>query len=173
MSYFDSTHAWETYYPSVYGYFFRRVEQRQDVEDLTCLVLEDFLQVLSSPEKMQRIQNIHAYLWRIAHNYLADFIDHKTKRQLPISLDENLERIDQMVDEKRSDQYQHRVTHLLECMKKELRGEDYTIVQLSVIEDLKSSKIGEQLSLKAENVRKKLSRALQKLRERCRAVWES
>jgi RNA polymerase sigma factor (sigma-70 family) len=172
MSYFDFNRTWEQYYPLVYGYFFRRVNQRQDVEDLTSMVLEDFLQVLSNPDKVKRVQNIHGYLWKIAHNYLYHFIDRKTKRPLPISLDDNLEACDQMVEDQRSDYYEQRLEHVLNCVKKELSGQEYDIVELAIIKEVKSPEIGARLQLKADNVRKKLSRALDKLREKCRAVWE-
>jgi DNA-directed RNA polymerase specialized sigma24 family protein len=34
----DVEKQWSEYYPKVYGYFFRRLNSREDVEDLTCKI---------------------------------------------------------------------------------------------------------------------------------------
>jgi DNA-directed RNA polymerase specialized sigma24 family protein len=77
MSNFNINAEWEIYYPKVYGYFFRRLNNRLDVEDLTSLVLSQFFQTLLDQEKASRILNQNAYLWKIARNQLATFIDTK------------------------------------------------------------------------------------------------
>jgi RNA polymerase sigma factor (sigma-70 family) len=162
---------WDTYYPKVYGYFFRRVDNKTDVEDLASLVMTDFLQLLSDSEKLARVRSPHAYLWKIAHNYLVEFIARRTKHRLPVSLDDNLERVDREVDSHRSPRYQERIQGLLHCMQKELQDQDYQIVTLSLIDEVPSKEVAVTLKLTAVNVRKRLSRALDKLREQCRKAW--
>ena len=78
---------WDVYYPKVYGYFFRRVNNKTDVEDLTSMVLHKFFEVLINPEKSATLNNKNGYLWKIAHNHLVDFIKNKQKRPIVISIE--------------------------------------------------------------------------------------
>lgn len=172
MSNFNINKEWEIYYPKVYGYFFRRLSNRQDVEDLTSLVLFQFFQTQSNPEKSTQIINKHGYLWKIAHNQLATFINTKTKQVVQVSLDDNLDSIQSDLENQTSSEYKLRIEKLLECIKKSLTGLDFSIVNMSLIKDRKSPDIANILNLTAQNVRKRLSRSVTKLKAQCRAVWK-
>ena len=108
---------WENYYPKVYGYFFRRLNNRLDVEDLTSLVLKDFFEVLINPQKSQKVTNKNCYLWKIAYNYLADFIKVKQKKLLTISYDENFEAADQSLENFESQNFKEKIANLMVCVK--------------------------------------------------------
>ena len=164
---------WQIYYPKVYGYFFRRVNNRLDVEDLTSLVLTYFFEALSNPEKASKIKSPNAYLWKIAYNQLMVFITNKSKEPVPVGLDDNLEVIDDSQDNTRSTNYTERSKKLLDCINISLSGLDLIIVTKSLIEDWTSPKVATELNLTAVNVRKRLSRAVTKLRQKCRVVWEN
>jgi len=164
---------WQIYYPKVYGYFFRRVNNRLDVEDLTSLVLTYFFEAITNPEKAAKIKSPNAYLWKIAYNQLVVFIKQKSKNPIPIGLDDNFEIADESMDNTRSTNYIERSKKLLECINSTLSGLDLIIVTKSLIEDWTSPKVAEELNLTAVNVRKRLSRAVSKLRAKCKMVWQN
>lgn len=172
MSNFNINAEWEIYYPKVYGYFFRRLNNRLDVEDLTSLVLFQFFQTLADPQKSSRILNQNAYLWKIARNQLATFINNKSKQMIVVGFDDNIDAIDSDLENSTSNEYKLRIEKLLECVKKALSGIDFSIVNYSLIEDRKSPEVASLLNITAENVRKRLSRSVTKLKAQCRAVWK-
>jgi RNA polymerase sigma factor (sigma-70 family) len=162
---------WNEYYPKVYGYYYRRVNQRFDVEDLTMITMEIFIKSITEKE----ITNQNAYLWKIAHNQLLIFIANKNKTFISISSIESIEEIEinRSIEVLLSDNYLNKIEALKECIKNQLIGQQFEIVNLSIIDDLKSSQVSKQLSITPENVRQILSRALKKLRLQCRQVWQS
>jgi len=172
MSNLNINAEWEIYYPKVYGYFFRRLNNRLDVEDLTSLVLFQFFQTLADPQKSSRILNQNAYLWKIARNQLATFINNKSKQMIIVGLDESVDSLDSNLETQTSSEYKIRIEKLLECVKKTLKGLDFSIVNYSLIEDRKSPEVANLLNITAENVRKRLSRSVSKLKAQCRAVWK-
>jgi RNA polymerase sigma factor (sigma-70 family) len=158
---------WDEYYPKVYGYFFRRVTSKSDVEDLTSLTMEGFLKVSQKP-----LENPHAYLWKIAHNQLARYINHKSKQPVIITLDENLNTgIDLSLENFRTEHFQTKIQNLMRCVEKNLNGIDLKIVQSVVMFDKKCPEVAQELNLNHDNVRQKLSRGLKKLKAKCIDIW--
>jgi RNA polymerase sigma-70 factor (ECF subfamily) len=172
MNQAEITHYWDEYYPKVYGYFFRRVNNQADVEELTSLTMHGFLDGIINPEK--NISNPQAFLWKIAHNQLVTFIRFKAKHQIPISIENEEEfAVDNQIESSRSDHYQSKVNDLMKCLKNQLDGQDQEIVELSIFDDRKSAEVGQMINLSPANVRKRLSRALQKVRTKCLELWQS
>lgn len=168
----DFDQLFEEYYPKVYGYFFRRVENKTDVEDLTSVTLTSFLQALEKRE----MESPQAYLWRIAHNQLVNFINFKTKNPIPVSFEEAFtpDRDENVAIEKlRSNHYQNKINSLMDCVRVQVFGEDFVIIQKTIWEDKTSVQIATEMNLKSDTVRQKLSRALKKVREHCRQVWQT
>ena len=158
---------WNYWYPRVYGYFYKRVDDKIEVEDLTA-------NTMNTVFIAKNIQNIPAYMWRVAHNYLVKYIDTKTTTPTPISFDENWaiaeyrENVEIIVSEK----YTTKLTQLMECVKNNINNElDQKLIQLSIIEEQNSTQIAQILDLKPDNVRQKLSRLLKKLRQKCIELW--
>ena len=172
MSYTNINYEWEFYYPKVYGYFFRRVDNRLDVEDLTSLVLSQFLEIILDEQKSVRILNKNAYLWKIAHNQLVTFINTKSKQIVSVGLNDSFEIIDERAELEKSSYYRNRIENLLHCIKQNLNGTDFNIVNLSLVEDRKSPEVAVILNLTALNVRKRLSRSVSKLKDKCKNVWQ-
>jgi RNA polymerase sigma factor (sigma-70 family) len=163
---------WNEYYPKVYGYFFKRVDNKTDVEDLTSIVMEKYLNLFKDSDKMDRISNKHAYLWKIANNQLADFINTKQKRVLEIGLNDDISEIDLKIEESYTSRYSNKLQCLIECINESLKDQEAEIVKLSFIEEMNSKEIGSLLNLTPENIRKKLSRSISKLKTSCRSIWE-
>ena len=151
----DNYNYW---YNLVYAYFYRRVNTKEDADDLTSVVLSDFFMYKKEIEKPIGL------IWAIAKNKLKIFIYQKTKT--PVS-NENIEELEKIY----SDSYYSRAESLINCAKKQLKNLDFDIVELSVLCDFDSKTVSEQVNLRPDNVRQKLSRSLKKLREKCRQIW--
>jgi RNA polymerase sigma factor (sigma-70 family) len=167
---------WMEYYPKVYGYFFRRLNSRLDIEDLTSVTLTVFLNALTNSDK--KIQNKNAYLWKIAHNQLLVFIHAKSTKPLPISIDDDNNFVANEVfsdetEDNRSEGLKSRIAKLMQCVKNHLNQNEVFIVEQIVMEDKKATEVAISLNLNADNVRQKLSRSLKKLRRQCTQIWEN
>ena len=168
----EVTKLWEEYYPKVFGYFFRRVNSRQDTEDLTSLVLASFLEKIMDPQI--EIQNPNAYLWKIAHNSLCRFVTQKSKTPISVELDDDFQiksEEDLEIENTRSDNLKLKLEKLKDCIQQALKPKDVLIIQRIILEDKKSSQIIEEIGLTSVAIRQRLSRALKKLRQKCRQLW--
>jgi RNA polymerase sigma factor (sigma-70 family) len=156
---------WNHWYNLVYGYFFRRVNSRAEADELTSDTVTDFFL------KDQEIDNPKAFIFGIARHKLYKHIDHKSKRSVANLEDhaENLSYAD--VEEHYSDNYLAKTEDLKNCVERQLKPQDQDIVELCVVCEFSSERVADELSLNAPNVRQRLSRALKKLREKCREIW--
>ena len=170
---FDSS-EWKTRYDQVYGFFYRRVNSRFDVEDLTMETLE------RSYITEKKIDNPNGFLWGIARNKMLEYIRYKGKNQFQELADwtksENgqnntNELQDNLLQMYQSSEYQAKLERLKECARNQLSDLDLEIVELCVSQDFKSSEVAAKLNISPENVRQRLSRAIKKLRDKCREVW--
>ncbi len=161
---------WEYWYPRVYGYFYKRISSKVEVEDLTA-------NTLSTVFLAKNVVNIQGYMWKVAHNYLVRYIDLKTKSPIVVSWDENQNWIPdqdtlQVENKTVSSVYSTKMANLRLCTENQLASdEDKTLVQLSVFEEKNSTQIGNYLNLKPGTVRQKLARLLLKIKTHCTALW--
>jgi RNA polymerase sigma factor (sigma-70 family) len=162
---------WYEYYPKVYGYFFRRLESVEDVEDLTCVTLEQFLDTMSDSAKV--IRSPHAYLWKIAYYQLVDFVRQKNKTPLPLALDDQFEGTDDELEKCLSHHVHEQRQRLWECVERHMDLSERVIVEQVIMLDRKAVEVAPELGLKPENVRQKIHRALKKLRLNCKQLWHS
>lgn len=175
MSYteFELSQIWEELYPKVYGYFFRRVNNRIDVEDLAALTLTAYLQNLT--KNGDKINNKMGFLWKIAHNQLLVFIRQKTKTPVFVGINDDFDcqDVDLEIENCSCDHLKQKIAHLLECVKKNLKTSDLEIVNLIVQEDQKAVTVAAKLQVTPEVVRQRFSRSLKKLRQKCQSLWEN
>jgi RNA polymerase sigma factor (sigma-70 family) len=163
--------TWHDWHPKVFGYFFRRLNSRQDVEDLTSVVLTAFLDKLQDPEIT--LENQQGFVWRVAHNQLAKYIRDKSKVPVSVSTqDENWSFVEPSYETEYSFSFKNRLEKLLHCIKKHSKNDEYLIIEKSIIEEKKSSEVAEILNISPDNVRQKLSRSLKKIRASCKSVWQ-
>lgn len=158
---------WNYWYPRVYGYFYKRVDYRAEVEDLTA-------NTMNTAFTAKNVLNFQAYIWRVAHNYLVKYINTKNTAPTPISLNEDWVSGELHEDSEViiSDHYTQKISQLMECVKNNIKDADeQKLIQLSVIEEKNSTQIAQILDLKADNVRQKLSRLLKRLRKKCIELW--
>jgi RNA polymerase sigma-70 factor, ECF subfamily len=156
-----SKSLWDEYYAKVYGYFYRRLDDKFLVEDLTAETLNDFF--LSSKNSTQQ------YLWGIARNKLYGFLRQKYKEKLL-----NLEDGDDLLldfGKNYSSHYLEKIELLKECVNEQLNQTDQEIVNLSIQEDFNSKDIASKLGINHGNVRIRLFRAIKKLKSKCKQIW--
>ena len=165
---------WLEYHPKVYGYFFRRVNNRLDVEDLTSITLSVFVEKVLNPDIV--INSPQGFLWKIAHNQLLVFINLKTKSPLPATTLEDFENYQPeqiSIETTEAQALKFRKEKLLECVQNQLTETESFIVEKLIMEDVKAVDLAKQTKQKPENIRQKLSRSLKKLRDKCKQIWES
>ncbi len=166
----DAKQIWEEYYPSVYGYYFRRVNNRDDVEDLTSIVITIFLDNMLDDTKT--IANPHGFLWKVAYNHLALFIRQKSKNPMAIGLIDTDFEVEPEIEDNRSFHYQEKIKDLMHCVNKNLKDIELVIIEQVIMLDRKATEVCIELGLTAENTRQKLSRSLKKLRQSCLDIWK-
>jgi RNA polymerase sigma factor (sigma-70 family) len=161
---------WDYWYPRVYGYFYKRVNDKTEVEDLTA-------NTLTTVFTAKNVQNLQAYTWKVAHNYLVKFINTKSTTPMMVSFDENIDSWqpnyqEVEVEESECLHYDDKLKQLKECVNNRLTDpQDHALVQLSVYQEKNSTQIAEELGIRADAVRQKLSRLLKKLRTHCLELW--
>lgn len=175
MSYTESelSQIWEELYPKVYGYFFRRVNNRINVEDLAATTLTAYLQNLVKNGDL--ITNKMGFLWKIAHNQLLVFIRQKSKTPVFVGINDNFDSkdVDLEIENHSCEHLKQKIEHLLECVKKNLKASDLEIVNLIVGDDMKAVIVAQKLQVTPEVVRQRFSRSLKKLRQKCQNIWDS
>jgi len=169
-----SQEEWSKYWDKAYGYFFRRISDKSQIEDLTTETLHAFFLT------ELKIENSNAFFWSIVRNKFLAYLKSKSSKSHQITtLDENTEfrsqNISENIDLNVDDYdpfYNQKIAKLLECVQKQLSDKDANIVEMSVMCDFSSQRVATELNLSAGNVRVRLTRALSKLREKCRQIWE-
>jgi RNA polymerase sigma factor (sigma-70 family) len=162
--------AWDYWYPLVYGYFYRRLNSRSDVEELTA---NSIAALLLKPD----VQNPKAFIWKTARNQLVEFIKKKKKNPHIVSI-ENLPEIPQDKVEENlfdsaefSSNFKNKMDQIQECLKNATTTEEYSLVCCSIIENKNSTQISQIFQIKPATVRQKLKRTIKKLREHCTSLW--
>jgi RNA polymerase sigma factor (sigma-70 family) len=165
----DINQFWQTYHPRVFGYMYKRLNHRQDVEDLTNLVMYAFLDAMRN--RPEQIKNPETYLWRIAHNQLARWIRDKYRQPITVSFEEDFELIDESLENFESENFQKRKQSLYQCLEKTLPAKELELVKQAMIDNIKSPVLAQQYGLSSANIRQKISRSLKKLRDKCQDIW--
>lgn len=166
----NARQTWDYWYPLVYGYFFKRVNNRADVEEMTSTTITSLL-------LKKDVQSPNAFIWQTAKNQLLLYITKKTKQPNIVQINEQTQvaylpqEASPESEELISPRYQHVVTKLMECVEKNLTEEEVKITKMSIIEEQNSTQISESLSLKANTIRQKLKRAIYKLKQKCVDIW--
>ncbi len=161
---------WEYWYPRVYGYFYKRIDSKIEVEDLTA-------GTLTTVFLAKDVINLRSYMWKVAHNYLVRYIDTKSKSPIVVGWDENQSwtpdpRSLSIEDDTISNVYIDKMSNLRTCIDSQLSDQaDRDLIQLSIYQEKNSTEIGALLNLKSGTIRQKLARLLLKLKTHCTSLW--
>jgi RNA polymerase sigma factor (sigma-70 family) len=159
---------WETYYPKVYGYFYRRISSVQDVEDLTSIVLTQFIRSLKDNTKT--IANPNGFLWKTAYFHLVDFIKSKSKKPISIPFEDDFEANDDLENRIEAQVLNEKLEKILLYAQSNLTTDEYTIFSRSYLDGDRIMDIAHDLDLKANTVTVKLKRIIQKLKSQTQNI---
>lgn len=161
--------AWNEWYNMVYGYFYRRVNSRVEADELTSETLADFFM------KDDLVENQKSYIFGIARNKLLKYIQSKTRlnqQKVDIDIyDENNEF--EVSGDYYSSHYLAQVEDLKRCVERQLKDIDVEIVDMCISCEFSSERAAKELNMNSSNIRKRLSRAVHKLRDKCKQIWNS
>lgn len=150
-----SKNEWDDWYDKIYGFYFRRLDNVSDVEDLTAETLNSFF--LSKSQ----IEDQTSFIFQIARNKLNTFLKAKYKNNLVGALDDNLEI-------GHSPNFEKFKSDLQNCISKHVSDLDQQILNLVVVEDFQSKEVAQKLGITATNVRTRLHRSLKLLKQKCK-----
>jgi RNA polymerase sigma factor (sigma-70 family) len=150
---------WNYWYDLVYAFFYRRLNNQTDVEDLTADVLSTFFL------KEERPDNDISYLWGIAKKKFLKFLEQKNKNKLL-----NYEDLEDF-EYAQNSAYKYKIEALKECLKKQTSDLDQKIINACILENFGSQEVSQKLNLSPDNIRQRLSRSLSKLRTKCKELW--
>jgi RNA polymerase sigma-70 factor, ECF subfamily len=139
----------------IYRYFYFRVGNVKDAEDLTSQV---FLKVFESLPRYQNRGCFSAWLFSIAHARVVDFYRSKKKEGSLELHDAELSVPDMQDDFATADEVRE-VLHLFHT----LNEEEQELIRLRFIAELSYQEIGAILSRKEDTVRKSVSRLLSRM----------
>ena len=151
------------YVDRVYSYAFYQVRDHHDAEDIT---ERTFLAALAGlPEFEDRGASFRSWLFRIAHNSLANHLRGRSRRRT--------EQLDRALEHEASDDVGATVTRREDARRvwravSELPEERRRVVLLRFVDELSSREIGEVLGRSEGAVRVLLHRALNEVAERLR-----
>jgi RNA polymerase sigma factor (sigma-70 family) len=159
---------WMYWYPRVYAYFYRRVNSKFEVEELTA-------NTMNTSFMAKDVLNFQAYLWRVAHNYLVKYINTKTTSPMIVSLHDNTgseDGFDEEVENQQASHFEDKLKNLKLCIQNHIqKPEDQKLIELCIYEEKNSTEVANILNIKSDNVRQKLSRLLRKLKQNCLELW--
>jgi RNA polymerase sigma factor (sigma-70 family) len=149
---------WNLYYPNVFAYFYKRVNNYTDVEDLAAQTMTAFLGKI---ERDGLLDQPHGYLWRVAKSQLAEYLRKKYNHASTQELTENHDVTD---ESKVSEAYEHLISQVFTQAKSVLTPEELYLLTLTYQDGLNSVQIGTKLSKPPATIRKRLSRIIKKLK---------
>ena len=143
----------DKYYTPLLGYIKKRVHHSEDAEDLT---QEVFLKL--SKSDLDSIENLKAWMYRIAKNSIVDY--YRTKKKKLERLENDF--INESLDEVNA------IEELSSCIIpfiERLPGEYSVLLRMSDLENVPQKEIAEKLNMNYVTVRSKVQRGRKKLKQ--------
>ena len=148
------------YIEPIFRFCYKRLSNRYDAEDLASEIICHILDGVNKYE----IESFDAWVWRIAHNRYARFIDVRNKNQIVLSCEDELYDIADYsdIDEDNTQEQYEMVFRYLHTLSSEYRNifVDYYIGELSV------RSLAKKYSLPETTIKWRLSVGRQKIRDR-------
>lgn len=140
----------------IYGFFYKRINNLQDVEDATMII---FGKIQSA--KLDRNQNLDwPYTWQMCKNYLVDFY----RKSARIQSNETSFEQDHAIP-KYSINYQLDINHLHSLIDTKLTEEESRLIKKVYFDGVSYEEISNQTGILTSTLRKRVSRIIQKLKK--------
>lgn len=150
------------YIEPIYRFCYKRLSNRYDAEDLSSEIICHILDGM----KKYKIESLDAWVWRVAHNRYARFIDVQHKNQMLLTEDDTLYNVTDSdccyVDEELTEQEFKTVFRYLHTLSAGYRNIfiDYYIGEMSI------RMLSKKYSLPETTIKWRLNAGRQKIRER-------
>ncbi len=151
---------YDQYINKIYRFIFLKVSSTEIAQDLTS---ETFLRGWRSFESGKNIENIQAFLYRIARNLVVDFYRNKGKVQIVSADSGRIE--DPQADPEEKAEFNSDML-LIQRAIAQLREDYQNIIIWHYIEDLSVREIAKIMGKSEENTRVTLHRALKSLKNK-------
>ena len=147
--------VYDAYARRIYRYFYSRVENRTDADDLAA---QTFLSVIEALPRYQHRGHFSAWIFQIARSKAMDFFrrDHST-------LQSDVELSSPVVDETLEQVIQGQTVEMLRLKIQLLDEDDRELLRLRFVVDLSYVEIAELLGRKHDAVRKAVNRIVERL----------
>ena len=152
---------YDKYFDQIYRYVYRRVSDKDTVEDLVSQTFYDALSHLRDFE--WRGFPFSAWLYKIAHNTVLKWYREQGKMQIT-ELEEGVNMADKSVDyvgDIKRDEARGEMAELLD----KLEPEEREIIRLKFYEEVSNVEIAEIMGLSANHIGVKVFRALKKVKQ--------
>ena len=159
---------WSEYYPRVFAYFFKRVDNYQDCEELASTTMTIFLDKIGQGKL--HLENYYGYLWAISRTQLVNYIRAKKSKPALVSIDNDREIEALTLEQSTSMQYEKLILSVFEQAKDLLTTEELYLLKLSYQEGKNSHQIASELSSNSVAVRKRISRVITKLKTNLKPI---
>lgn len=152
---------YDKYFDQIYRYVYRRVSDKEMVQDLVSQTFYDALAHIKSFE--WRGYPFSSWLYKIAHNNVLKWYREQSKAQ-KVSLDEINELADLTVDQKRDASQKEKQLEVQKVLD-QLEPEEREIIRLKFFEEVSNIEIAEIMGLSANHIGVKVYRTLKKVKQ--------
>jgi RNA polymerase sigma-70 factor (ECF subfamily) len=152
--------AYDSYSEAIYRHCFFRVFSPQRAEEL---VQETYLKTWQYLADGKSVENIRAFLYRVANNLIIDDSRKKKEESLEYTLEKNPS-LDPVSDGERDLGREWELKEIMAAMS-ELPADTKELLTFRFVDDLDPKEIAEILEISSNNVSVKLNRAIKSLRE--------
>jgi len=151
--------AYDEYADAIYRHCFFRVFSKPLAEELT---QETFLKTWQYLQKGKQVDNLRAFLYKVANNLVIDYVRKKKEDHLDALL-ENSPELEPTYDG-RQDIETAELARQAITMMESLKEDEREILTMRYIDQLELSEIAEVLDISVNNVSVRLNRAMKALR---------
>lgn len=152
---------YELYLNEIYRYIYFRIYNHDEAEDLTTKVFLEAWESLIKKPRGQRIENIRAWIYRIAHNKVIDY--HRTSK-IHVSIEDNPDRNLQVAGPESEVEALFISQKLAEGVR-QLPANYQQVIILRFINQLSHAEVAAIMQIKESHVRVLQHRALLLVRE--------
>jgi RNA polymerase sigma-70 factor (ECF subfamily) len=152
----------EKYRNQLFAYLFKVTKSRETAEEV---VLDVFLKLWHGREAVTEIENLEAFLFRVAHNKAIDFF--RAAKRNPTMQQEIWELITEAISYETADKklLDKNIEELVQSAVNQLSPQRKKVYYLRNNEDLSYNEIASALNLSTNTVRNHLAASLQFIRE--------
>ncbi len=153
--------AYDSYADAIYRYCYFRVFSRGRAEEL---MQEAFMKAWQYISDGNEVENMRAFLYKVATNLIIDDSRKKKEESLDIMM-EISDAAEPSYDGSKEIEASAMLREVIALMDRELDEEESRLLKLRYIEDLDPKEIAEILGITANNTSVKLNRAVAKLKK--------